>query len=423
MRSIVRGVAAAVAVAGVAAIVPSSPAAAVPPPVTGFDPVIRYSVSGDVAEIVAATPDGRTLVYTDSSAEEIGFVDIATAANPVELGTVPMPGEPTSVGVTRDGRFALATVRGTPDVLVVVDVATRSVDSTYTLPGQPDSIALDATGRYAVIAIENERDEDLNDGEMPQLPAGSLVIVDMIGGPGESTDWTFADVELEGFAARFPEDPEPEFVDIRNGIAAVTLQENNHLVLVDVANAEVIGHFPLGRTTHLADLTDDATVSFTETLLQARREPDAVHWTPGGRLYTANEGDYGVDLAPGQFSGGRNFTLFGDDGRVQYEVGKALEQAAANAGLYPDGRSDNRGVEPEGLEIARFGNRTFLFVGMERANGVAVYRLGAGERPRFVEVLETGDRPEGLLAIPGRRLFVSANEDDGTIDLFRATTG
>ena len=59
--------------------------AAAPPPVTGFDPVIRYEVSGDVAEIVSATPDGGTLVYSDSSIEEIGFVDITPAATPTEL--------------------------------------------------------------------------------------------------------------------------------------------------------------------------------------------------------------------------------------------------------------------------------------------------------------------------------------------------
>lgn len=54
---------------------------------------------------------------------------------------------------------------------------------------------------------------------------------------------------------------------------------------------------------------------------------------------------------------------------------------------------------------------------------MAVYRLiGDREVPLFIEVLPTGDRPEGLLAIPNRGLFVSANEDDGTIDLFSATS-
>lgn len=33
---------------------------------TGFDPVTRYTVSGSVAEIVSATPDGETLVGATS---------------------------------------------------------------------------------------------------------------------------------------------------------------------------------------------------------------------------------------------------------------------------------------------------------------------------------------------------------------------
>ena len=57
------------------------------------------------------------------------------------------------------------------------------------------------------------------------------------------------------------------------------------------------------------------------------------------------------------------------------------------------------------------------------ANFVAVYRLiGAQELLQFVEILPTGVRPEGLLALPNRGLFVTANESDGTIDIFTADT-
>ena len=37
-------------------------------------------------------------------------------------------------------------------------------------------------------------------------------------------------------------------------------------------------------------------------------------------------------------------------------------------------------------------------------------------------MLATGDRPEGLLAIPSRNLFVTANEGDGTISIFKLVT-
>jgi hypothetical protein len=51
------------------------------------------------SEIVAATADGMTRVYPDSPGEQIGFADIAVPEFPQSAGTVPMWGEPTSVGV------------------------------------------------------------------------------------------------------------------------------------------------------------------------------------------------------------------------------------------------------------------------------------------------------------------------------------
>ena len=97
-----------------------------------------------------------------------------------------------------------------------------------------------------------------------------------------------------------------------------------------------------------------------------------------------------------------------------------FERRIADAGRYDDNRSENKGVEPEGLEIGRSGSRSFVFVSAERADSVGVYRL-TGHGPVFVQQLAVGDEPEGLLAIPSRDLFVSANEGDGTIDIFAAS--
>jgi DNA-binding beta-propeller fold protein YncE len=381
-------------------------------PIGHFVPVATYNVSGDVAEIVAATPDGNYLIYTDSGEEEVGVVDITDPTDPTEVETVELGGQPTCVAITPDGRHALIGIYD--GRLLVIDLVTAS-QTTIDLGGQPDSVAVSPDGRYAAIAIENERDENLNDGEMPQDPPGWLTIVDLVGQPSA---WTLRTVSLLGLG-RFPTDPEPEFVSIREeNIAAVTLQENNYVALVDLVplSGNLIGGFSAGTTTHLADLADDDLISFTELLADARLEPDAIGWTPQGNLVTANEGDYDLDA---DFVGGRNFTIFAPDGTLLFDCGPELEMVTAAAGYYDDGRSDNKGTEPEGIEIARYLNHTFMFVGMERADSVAVYRIDGNEsRPRFVQVLGTGERPEGLLAIPQRGLFISANEDDGTISIF-----
>jgi len=313
-----------------------------------FNRVATYDVPGMVAEIVAATPDGELLIYSDSPAQAVGFVTITDPKYPTSAGSLAMPGEPTSVAVTPDGAWALVAVHAAgQNVLVVVDLTTRTTSATIPLGGQPDSIVISGDGRYAAIAIENERDEEVNDGAMPQEPPGFLTIVDLVGMP---SSWATRDVTLTGLAERFPDDPEPEYVSINaDNQAAVTLQENNHVVIVDLAIGTIVRHWSAGTTTHAADTVADGDIHLVNQLVDARREPDAIAWTPGGRLVTANEGDYNVDLGEGEFVGGRDFTIFSDTGEVLFEPGAALEREAVGHGHYPDERSAVKGIEPEGV--------------------------------------------------------------------------
>jgi len=156
-----------------------------PAPTPGFDPVTRYTVSGAVAETVAATPDGDTLVFTDSETLEVGFVDISDPGAPVEIATVTLEDSPTSVAVTPDDDLVLVAVSGTNE-LVVLDAESRAEVGSIPLGGQPDSVTVNKIGRYA-IAIENERDEGVDDGLMPQAPAGFLTIVALVGDPVDRT--------------------------------------------------------------------------------------------------------------------------------------------------------------------------------------------------------------------------------------------
>jgi hypothetical protein len=48
-----------------------------------------------------------------------------------------------------------------------------------------------------------------------------------------------------------------------------------------------------------------------------------------------------------------------------------------------------------------------------------VYHLDDETNPTFVQILPTSMGPEGLLPIPQRNLFVTANEEDGTIAMFQ----
>ncbi|MHC4828660.1 MAG: YncE family protein, partial [Planctomycetota bacterium] len=135
------------------------------------------------AEIVAATDDGRLLVYVDAPTQNVGFVDISDPRKPQPAGVVAVGGAPTSVAVAGD--HALAVVNTSADfvntsgLLQVIDLHARRVVRSIDIGGQPDAIALSPDGQYAAIAIENERDEERGDGRPPQYPPGFVVIVNL----------------------------------------------------------------------------------------------------------------------------------------------------------------------------------------------------------------------------------------------------
>lgn len=170
-----------------------------------------------VSEIIYASEDGNTLVYTDAARGVLGFIDITDPADPQPAGVVDVGGEPTSTVVV--GPYVIVCVNTSPNftdpsgVFHVIDIASQEVLRTGDLGGQPDATAVSPDKTFVAIAIENERDEDLNDGLLPQFPAGFLVIMDV--SSENVADWTLSTLELTGLdGVLYPEDPEPEYVDI-----------------------------------------------------------------------------------------------------------------------------------------------------------------------------------------------------------------
>ncbi|MEV0713330.1 esterase-like activity of phytase family protein [Asanoa sp. NPDC050611] len=368
-----------------------------------------------VAEISAVSTDGKTVISTDSPGERLGFLDISDPAKPKPLGTFALRGEPTSVAVFQD--FVLAVVNTSEDFvntsgeLVVIDLKTRTEVTKYDLGGQPDSIAVAPSGKYAAIAIENERDEDVNDGEIPQQPAGFLQVVDL---GNDVTKWKLHKVALKGLAKVAPNDPEPEYVSINGrNEAVVTLQENNHIAIVNLRSRKVVRDFSAGQVKLKGiDKTEDGTIAQTENLTVAR-EPDGVTWIDDNTFATANEGDY--------VGGSRGFTVWNSNGKVVYDAGNSFDRLAAAHGLYPESRSDAKGTEPEGVAFGRFGGKPVLFVNSERGNFVAAYDVSKPKNPEFLQIMPTTNGPEGVTTVPSRNLLVVSSEEDLPDDGIRAS--
>lgn len=359
------------------------------------------------SEIITATADGNTLIYSDAPGGTIGFIDITDAKAPKAGGSIAIDGEPNSVAAA--GPKVLITIDKTEDLtkpagqLGVIDIASKKLENTCDLGGQPDSVVVAPDGTFAAIAIENQRDEDLNDGALPQLPAGELLIVSLKNGVPACD--SIKRVDVTGLATVAPEDPEPEFVNINaNGEIALTLQENNHVIIIDSKTAKVTGHFTAG-TVDLegVDAKTDGSLNFSGKLTAVPREPDAVKWLGTDRLVIANEGDYK--------GGSRGFTIFDRSGKVLYDAGMTLEHEIARHGHFPEKRAKNKGIEPEGMEAAIFNGQQYFFVLSERGSMVAVYK-DTGAEPELVQLLPSGVSPEGAVAIPGRNLLATANEAD-----------
>lgn len=358
------------------------------------------------AEIITATEDGQTLIYSDSPLGVLGMVDITDPRAPKPLGNIAMGGEPTTAVVI--GGFAFAGVNTSDSKtnpsgkLVTVDLAARKVVAECDLGGQPDSVARAKDGSFLAVAIENERDEEVNDGDLPQAPAGFVVKLPVTEGAVDCA--ALQKIELTGLAEVAGDDPEPEFLSTNDaGEIVLTLQENNALVVIG-ADGKVATQFSAGAVDlEGVDTKKDGVLNFTGKMDAVAREPDAVDWIDADHFVTANEGDWK--------GGSRGFTIWKRDGSVVFDAGASLEREMAALGHYPDKRN-KKGVELESVKVADFGGRKLMFVAAERASLVAVYDLADLTAPKLLQLLPSGISPEGIVAIPERNLLVTANEAD-----------
>jgi hypothetical protein len=434
-----------------------------------FRLVKSFAVPGK-AEIVAASPDGRILAYTDSKGarKRIGIVGISDPSAPSLLASIPVSGEPTSVSIL--GTWAVATVwtgppepgsrpsKPEPGRLLLIDLeepATPALAGSVEIGHHPDSVKLAriAGTLLAVVAIENEPlvveegrvTRETRPGHPMDTSAPGLVQVVLLdtARPEASAvrDVPFPEPLLAKAGLLFPGDPQPEFVAIHGETAAVSLQENNGIALLDLAtpaSPRILSVFSVGTAgDRPADLTEDGKTSLTETypadvaagkhpgptdasgkpVPPGARMPDAVAFSPDGTaIYAADEGE--LDL-----TGGRGCSAWSRSGALLWEDRGLLEKTASLLGRYPEGRSGKRGIEVEGVAAAAFGDRDYLFVLAERGSFMAVFDIDRPEAPALRQILPTGDSPEGVVAIPSRSLVVTADEESGTLTIFEGVPG
>ena len=290
-------------------------------------------------------------------------------------------------------------------------------------------------------------------------------------------------LRIFGPSLSFAKDLEPEYITVSDDskTAWVTLQENNAIARINLQTKTVTNIFPLGfknynENGNAIDVSDrDGGIAFNRQQVKGMYQPDAIatYITNGiPLLFTANEGDareyaaftegkrvkdvrldatafpdatLKTDAKLGRLNitttlgdldkdgdfdelysfGARSFSIWnGNNGTQLFDSGNDLDQRSFTAGLYDDNRSDDKGAEPEGLTIGMVNKKPILFVGLERADAVAIYELSNPVAPKFLKLLPTGDAPEGVLFISAkdspikRSLLVVSSEGDGVIKVY-----
>lgn len=150
--------------------------------------------------------------------------------------------------------------------------------------------------------------------------------------------------------------------------------------------------------------------------------------------------------------GSRSMSIWTDKGKKVFDTAADFERITAK--VLPDyfnsnhsesnfeGRSDDKGPEPEGITIGEVDGKTYAFVGLERVGGIMVYDISSPERSKFVTYVNNRDfsasveedpstlgaagdlGPEGLAFISakdsptGVPLLAVGNEVSGTTTMF-----
>ena len=274
--------------------------------------------------------------------------------------------------------------------------------------------------------------------------------------------------------------------------AYVAFQENNALAIVDLQTANIENIKSFGLKNHSLygnefDASDkDNQINIVNHPTLGMYQPDAIKaYSINGQtyLFSANEGDArdydgyseetrvkDLTLDPVAFPnastlqdeanlgrlktttangdidgdgdhdviysyGARSFSIWDEAGNLVWDSGNQIETILVDfyndhSGVQYsfDSRSDDKGPEPEAVEIGQIGSKTYAFVGLERASGFMVYDVSNPTSPEFITYNPgaTGDiAPESIVFISASEsptnqdLLAVSNEVSGTVSIYK----
>lgn len=360
--------------------------------------------------------------------------------------------------------------RSQPGTIKLFDTTTRQLaagTNSITVGALPDMVTFTKDGSRLLVA--NEGTPNLNAAGTAYTgvdPTGSVSIINVATRTVTATAG-FTGVPVTGSNVRGTSvvgvDFEPEYIAVNQAgtKAFVTLQEANAVGVLDLQTNSFTKVIGLGTKdfaqpgNHIDPNDQDSVKQLRSTNVKGLYQPDGVAlYERNGQTYVvmANEGDTREDEAdkkrvsgvtalkngsPADVQrlsisvpdssvgnlvtfGARSFSIRDEDGNLVFDSGSKLDDEAIKRGIYDDARSDDKGVEPEGVTVLEIDGRTYAFIGLERTTkgAVAVYDITDPTNATFIDMLVTdGDvSPEGLSTFHanGQAYLAIANEVSGT---------
>jgi hypothetical protein len=138
--------------------------------------------------------------------------------------------------------------------------------------------------------------------------------------------------------------------------------------------------------------------------------------------------------------GARSFSIWNTSGTLVYDSGDQLESITASKSptLFNsdgtsasfDGRSDNKGPEPEGVALGYISGKPYAFIGLERTGDIMVFDVSNPASPIFIQYINTPEDlgVEGLIFVKAenspttRPLLITSSEVSKTTTIYEIGT-
>ena len=429
--------------------------------------VLRNVAVGTLPDHVSFTPDKKTILVAGEGEPICSLENAATPSPTLEAkdpalvsdanGTVSLID--VSNGATSATVTTLDFSAFDKTALLAEDVRVFFTGSSAAQDLEPEYITTNAAGTRAYVTLQE---------------ANAIAVVDLV-------NKTILDVASLGYkdwgAAGLLIDTSDK--DGTGDTAMSNLQSYSGVPLKGMYMPDTIASMQKGGETFLltANEGDDREYTCFAEKVRAGDASLSNNWTNGtvssslkvngklARLNTTNAFPTKAAFDAIYTYGGRSFSIWNSSGELVWDSGSQLEEiiardypaafnsdssdSAASALLMVqgqaarmDGRSDDKGPEPEALAVGTIGTQTFAFVGLERAGGIMVYDVSNPEAPSFVRyknaaleglALSPANNttpgsydvsPEGIVFVPAaaspnsKPMLIVANELSGTTTMY-----